>query len=172
MGQHTALKELAKFPFHKARHVAILLQLTRKKGLQIFDAQKMLDGHPEYVVFNGKIKALSGNMKANVGETVRIYVGNGGVNLISSFHVIGEIFDSVYPEASIGGALFKNVQTTLVPAGGATIVDFKLEVPGKYILVDHALSRLERGAWGVLEVAGHENKEVLDGTLDNVTSGH
>ena len=90
-------------------------------------------------------------MKANVGESVRIFIGNGGVNFISSFHVIGEIFDTVYPEASIGGALFKNVQTTLVPAGGAAIVDFKLEVPGKYILVDHALSRLDRGAWGCLK---------------------
>ena len=144
-----------------------------KKGLQIFDAQKMLDGHPEYVVFNGKTKGLVGNMKANVGESVRIFIGNGGVNLISSFHVIGEIFDTVYPEASVGGALFKNVQTTLVPAGGAAITDFKLEVPGKYILVDHALSRLDRGAWGVLEVAGDKNKEVFDGTEDMPTAaGH
>jgi len=143
-----------------------------KKGLQIFDAQKMLDGHPEYVVFNGKTKGLVGNMKANVGESVRIFIGNGGVNLISSFHVIGEIFDTVYPEASIGGALFKNVQTTLVPAGGAAITDFKLEVPGKYILVDHALSRLERGAWGVLEVAGDKNPEVFDGSTENIPHGH
>ncbi|MBI4155745.1 MAG: nitrite reductase, copper-containing [Candidatus Zambryskibacteria bacterium] len=143
-----------------------------KKGLQIFDAQKMLDGQPQYVVFNGKTKGLVGNMKANVGESVRIFIGNGGVNFISSFHVIGEIFDTVYPEASIGGALFKNVQTTLVPAGGAAITDFKLEVPGRYILVDHALSRLERGAWGVLEVAGNENAEVFGGSAESGEHGH
>ena len=68
--------------------------------------------------------------------------------------------------------MFKNVQTTLVPAGGAAITDFKLEVPGKYILVDHALSRLERGAWGVLEVAGDKNPEVFDGSTENIPHGH
>jgi nitrite reductase (NO-forming) len=55
---------------------------------------------------------------------VRFFVGNGGPNLISSFHVIGEIFDTVYTEAALGGgAPARNVQTTLVPAGGAAIVD-------------------------------------------------
>lgn len=141
------------------------------KGLQIFNAQKMLDGKPEYIVFNGGVKTLTENMKANVGNKVRIFFGNGGVNLISSFHVIGEIFDTVYPEASMGGALFKNVQTTLVPAGGATITDFSLEVPGKYILVDHALSRLDRGAWGVLQVIGQSNKDIFDG-VSNSSHSH
>lgn len=122
-----------------------------KKGLQVFDAQKMLDGKSEYAVFNGRPKSLSGeNMKANVGDRVRMFVGNGGVNLTSSFHVIGEIFDTVYPEGAIGSAPHKNIQSTIVPAGGSTIVEFDLEVPGKYILVDHALARLDRGLWGVL----------------------
>ncbi len=142
------------------------------KGLQVFDAQKMLDGHPEYVVFNGKVGGLGQNMKAEVGERVRIFLGNGGVNFISSFHVIGEIFDLVYPEGSIGGALLKNVQTTLIPAGGSSIVEFGLEVPGKYILVDHALSRLDRGAWGVMEVAGEPNEEIFSGQTDSGAHGH
>ncbi|MBI5306591.1 nitrite reductase, copper-containing [Candidatus Wolfebacteria bacterium] len=142
------------------------------KGLQVFDAQKMLDAKPEYVVFSGKVKALAENMKVNVGDKIRIFFGNGGVNFVSSFHVIGEIFDTVYPEASINGALFKNVQTTLVPAGGATIVDFKLEVPGNYILVDHALSRLNRGAWGVLQVVGEQNKEIFNGIPNSSLHGH
>ncbi|OGE76315.1 MAG: nitrite reductase, copper-containing [Candidatus Doudnabacteria bacterium RIFCSPHIGHO2_02_FULL_48_21] len=137
------------------------------KGLQIFDAQKMLDGKPEYVVFNGRVGGLNDKMKARVGEKIRVFVGNGGVNLISSFHVIGEIFDDVYPEGSIGGAMFKNVQTTLVPAGGAAIVEFGTEVPGKYIFVDHALSRLDRGAWGILELVGEPNREVFDGVFDD-----
>ena len=80
--------------------------------------------------------------------------------------VIGEIFDTVYPEASVSGTLFKNVQTTAVPAGGAAMTEFKLDVPGKYILVDHALARLDRGAWGVLEVTGEENKDVFDAKID------
>ncbi|MEK7653892.1 MAG: copper-containing nitrite reductase [Patescibacteria group bacterium] len=143
-----------------------------KKGLQIFDAVKMLNGRPEYIVFNGKPSALTTNVKAKVGDRVRFFVGNGGVNLISSFHIIGEIFDTVYPEASIGGALFKNVQTTIVPAGGAAITESLLNVPGKYPFVDHALARIERGAWGILEVTGEENPAVLSGTYDAADHSH
>lgn len=144
-----------------------------KKGLQVFDAQKMMDGHPEYIVFNGKVKSLNDKMRVNVGDKVRLYVGNGGVNLISSFHLIGEIFDNVYPEASIGSEPHHNVQTTLVPAGGASIVEFKVDVPGKYIVVDHALARLDRGAWGIMTAEGEENKEIFDGVPDaSGNSGH
>lgn len=144
-----------------------------KKGLQVFDAQKMIDGQPEYIVFNGKTQALNGKMKVNVGDKVRLYVGNGGVNLISSFHVIGEIFDNVYPEASVGSEPHHNIQTTAVPAGGASIVEFKVDVPGKYIIVDHALARLDRGAWGVMTAEGEENKEIFDGIPDTSgVSGH
>lgn len=143
------------------------------KGLQVFDAKKMLDGHPEYIVFNGRTKGTVGNMNAKVGDKVRIYFGNGGVNLVSSFHVIGEIFDKVYPEGAIGSEPHKNVQSTIVPAGGATITEFGLEVPGNYILVDHALSRLDRGAWGTIKVEGAENKEIFDGVPDmSGNSGH
>ena len=142
-----------------------------KKGLQVFDAKKMIDGHPEYIVFNGKTQSLNGKMLVNVGDKVRLYVGNGGVNLISSFHVIGEIFDNVYPEAAIGSEPHHNVQTTLVPAGGASIVEFKVDVPGKYIIVDHALARLDRGAWGVITAEGLENKEIFDGVPDASGNG-
>ena len=131
-----------------------------KKGLVAFDSNALLDGDPNYVVFNGKIEGAP-RMHAKVGEKVRIYVGNGGVNLISSFHVIGEIFDTVYPEGNIGGSLEKNVQTTAVLPGGSSIVEFTLDVPGKYLLVDHALARMNKGAWAVLEVSGDANKNIF-----------
>lgn len=118
---------------------------------------------PEYIVFNGKTEALNGKMVVNTGDTVRIYMGNGGVNFISSFHIVGEIFDRVYSEASMGGALEENVQTTLVPAGGATIVEFTAEVPGDYALVDHALARVSKGAVGILTVLGEENSDIFTG---------
>ncbi len=130
-----------------------------KKGLVAFDSNALLDGDPNYVVFNGKIEGAP-RMHAKVGEKVRIYVGNGGVNLISSFHVIGEIFDTVYPEGNIGGSIEKNVQTTAVLPGGSSIVEFTLDVPGKYLLVDHALARMNKGAWAVLEVTGEENPAI------------
>jgi nitrite reductase (NO-forming) len=94
-----------------------------------------------------------------------MYVGNGGVNLASSFHVIGEIFDRVFSEASLSSAPLTDVQTTLVPAGGAAVVEFDVQVPGNYVLVDHALARMEKGAWGVLKVTGEENKEIYDGKI-------
>ena len=91
-----------------------------------------------------------------------MFVGNGGVNLISSFHIVGEIFDTVYPEGAIGSDVHKNIQTTLVPAGGASMVEFGLEVPGRYVLVDHALARMDRGAWGTLEVSGDKNPSIFE----------
>lgn len=133
-----------------------------KKGLVLFDPKALLDGNPTYVTFNGKIDGAA-KMKVNKGDKVRMYVGNGGVNLISSFHIIGEIFDSVYLEGGLGEgtAMGKNIQTTAVLAGGSSIVEFTADVPGKYLLVDHALARMNKGAWAVLEVQGSPSPEVL-----------
>lgn len=134
-------------------------------GLQPFDMQKAVDEDADYVVFNGKVGALTGDnaITANIGETVRLYVGNGGPNLVSSFHVIGEIFDKVYVEG--GNTINEDVQTTLIPAGGAAIVEFKLDVPGTFILVDHSIFRaFNKGALGMLKVEGKEDKIVYSGT--------
>ena len=119
------------------------------------DLEKMSNELPDYYVFNGAVGALTKTHKlqAKVGETVRIYFGVGGPNKVASFHIIGEIFDKVYGEASFTG-LKNDVQTTLVAPGGATIVELKVEHPGSYLLVDHALSRTGKGAVGVLEVTG------------------
>ena len=131
-----------------------------RKGLVAYDGKAMLDGHPNYVVFNGKVESVP-RIQAKTGEKIRMYVGNGGVNLTSAFHVIGEIFDTVYPNGSIGGALEKNTQTALVLPGGSSIVDMALEVPGKFLLVDHALARMNKGAWAVLEVSGDERPDIF-----------
>lgn len=132
-------------------------------GLASFDIQRGLDEKPSYVVFNGKSGALldKNALKAKVGDKVRIYFGNIGPNSISSFHVIGEIFDSVYTEGGIGGPISKNIQTTLVPAAGATIVDFKVDYPGSYVLVDHSIFRVAKGAIGHLVVEGKKNPKVV-----------
>ncbi|QNM86450.1 nitrite reductase, copper-containing [Polaribacter pectinis] len=137
---------------------------TGEKGLQPFDMTKAVKEDADYVVFNGKVGALTGDnaITANVGETVRLYVGNGGPNLTSSFHVIGEIFDNVHVEG--GDLINKNVQTTSIPAGGAAIVDFKVDVPGTFILVDHAIFRaFNKGALGMLKVTGEEKKDLYSG---------
>ena len=136
-----------------------------EEGLQAFDMAKAIDERPPYVVFNGAVGSLVGDkaLTANVGETVRLYLGNGGPNLVSSFHVIGEIFDTVYQE---GGTVptQHNVQTTLIPAGGSAMVEFKTEIPGTYVLVDHSIFRaFNKGALGMLKVAGPENRLIYSG---------
>lgn len=143
------------------------------KGSNTFSVEKLLDEQPEYFTFNGAVGALTGEhpLNAKTGETVRIFFGVGGPNFTSSFHVIGEIFDRVYDQGSLTSAPLTDVQTTLVPPGGATMVEFGLEVPGRYILVDHALSRMERGLAGFLLVEGPDNHEVYEGT-ETEGSGH
>src|SRR4029077_5043661 len=112
----------------------------REKGLQPFDMQKAIDERPTYVLFNGSEDALVGDhsLSAKVGERIRLFVGNGGPNLVSSFHVIGEIFDRVWQKGGTTPSQH-NVQTTLIPAGGSAIVEFHVDVPGTYILVDHSI---------------------------------
>lgn len=137
-----------------------------ERGLQPFDMQKAVDENADYVVFNGSVGALTGDnaITAKVGETVRLYVGNGGPNLVSSFHVIGEIFDKVHVEG--GDMVNENVQTTLIPAGGAAIVEFKVDVPGTFILVDHSIFRaFNKGALGMLKVEGEEDKKIYSGEI-------
>ena len=133
----------------------------RAPGLQTFDPQKATDEHPTYVLFNGADGALTGanSLKAKADEKVRMFFGVGGPNTTSSFHVIGAIFDRVYFE---GGKHYQeNVQTTMVPAGGAAIVEFTPRVPGNLTLVDHSLSRaFNKGAIGLMSVSGPDNFEI------------
>jgi nitrite reductase (NO-forming) len=135
----------------------------REAGLAELDMQKGIDEKPTYVVFNGAVGAIAGTkaLQAKVGERVRLYVGDAGPNLTSSFHVIGEIFDNVYGE---GGSVptQHNVQTTLIPAGGSTIVEFGVEKPGDLILVDHSIFRaFNQGALGMIHVTGGDNPRVM-----------
>jgi nitrite reductase (NO-forming) len=136
-------------------------------GSAEFSVDKLLNERPEYFVFNGSVGALSKlhPLQAKVGETVRLYFGVGGPNYTSSFHVIGEIFDKVYTLGGTTTAPLEGIQTVTVPAGGAVITEFKLEVPGNYTLVDHALARMERGLLGVLHVEGPPNTDIYHGEV-------
>ena len=137
-------------------------------GLQPFDMDKAIREDADYVVFNGHVGAIAGDnaLKAKVGETVRMYVGNGGPNLVSSFHVIGEIFDKVYVE---GGKLInENVQSTLIPAGGAAMIEFKVDIPSSLTIVDHSLFRaFNKGALGQLVVEGEDHPEIMTKKLSD-----
>lgn len=132
-----------------------ILELSLEKGSK---------EQPDYVVFNGRQGALLGPnaLKVNVGEKVRIFFGNIGPNGISSLHIIGEIFDRVYLEGAVNGIVNKNVQTTLVPSAGATIVEFTIDVPGDYLLVDHSIFRIDKGAIGLITAVGEDNPEIFE----------
>jgi len=132
-------------------------------GLRAFDMTKMLDERPDYVLFNGGVGSLTGDnaFKASIGESIRIFFGVGGPNLTSSFHVIGAIFDKVYPEGSLTSPPETNVQTTHVSAGGATAVELTVKVPGTYSIVDHSLGRMEKGAAAQIVVDGPDQPEIF-----------
>lgn len=145
------------------------------RGHLDFSMTNMSREQADYLVFNGAAGALTQDdyvLRANVGETVRIFFGVGGPNYTSSFHVIGEIFDRVYDQGALTSAPLTDVQTTLVPPGGSTMVEFRLDVPGRYILVDHALSRLERGLVGFLVVEGEDNPAIFHSNNPGEESGH
>jgi nitrite reductase (NO-forming) len=133
------------------------------RGHQEFSLADMLDENPQHFIFNGSMGALTSTyrMEADVGEDVRIFFGVGGPNATSSFHVIGEIFDRVYDQASLTSPPLTDVQTTTVAPGGATMVEFGVDYPGRYILVDHALARLEKGLVGFLHVNGEADDSIF-----------
>lgn len=133
---------------------AKLLEYVREDGV---------DENPRYIVFNGKVGSLIDEpLQAETDDRVRFYFGNIGPNLVSSFHVIGAIFDKVYREAGLIGPASRGIQSTMVPAGGATIVEFDVKVPGNFILVDHAIFRIEKGAAGILSVTGDPRPDIFE----------
>jgi nitrite reductase (NO-forming) len=149
---------------------------TQPRGTQGhlgYNAQLARDERPTFVVFNGKAAGLTKEhaMHAKVGERVRIFVGVGGPNLTSSFHMIGEIFDEVHAEGASEAQ--HNVQTTLIPAGGAAWVEFTIDVPGAYTLVDHSISRaIDKGAVAQIVVEGAANPEIFDVPAGQAMSTH
>lgn len=136
-------------------------------GHQAFSAEKAMAEQPEYVTFNGHIAALTAlhPLEANVGETVRLFFGVGGPNLGSNFHIIGEIFDKVIPGSP--DTFIANEETWYVAPGSATAFEFTLNTPGQYLLVDHAIYRVAKGAAGVMVVEGEND----DGLYSPAASG-
>jgi nitrite reductase (NO-forming) len=132
-----------------------------EKGHQDFSEEKALAERPEYITFNGHVNALTRlfNMTARVGETVRIFFGVGGPNIGSNFHVIGEVFDKVYTGSP--STYVADEETWYVPPGSAAIFEFKIDVPGRYVLVDHAIFRIAKGALGFITATGPQKPEIF-----------
>ena len=113
------------------------------------DWQRMLDLAPDYVVFNGVAGQYAAHpIQVNPGELLRFYVVDAGPNRVSSFHVVGAIFDRVFEDGL--GSPKLGVQTVSVPVGGGMIFETRLAEPGLYPFVSHAFADATKGAVGVL----------------------
>ena len=126
------------------------------QGFQTFSQEKLLAERPEYFLFNGRVNSISGEraLKAKVAEKIRIFVGVGS-HIASNFHIIGAIFDNLYPDGAILNPPLKNVQTTTIAPGSAVMIEFTARTPGKYLLVDHSLTRaIDKGALAELIISG------------------
>jgi nitrite reductase (NO-forming) len=128
-----------------------------------FSFDKMLAERPDYVTWNGRVGSLTGAnaLQAKVGEKVRLYVGNAGLNLVSSFHIIGDHLEKCYDEGSLETPPLRNIQNHLIPAGAAAMIETVFEVPGDYPLVDHSLGRaFNKGALGIMHVDGPQQADI------------
>ena len=149
-------------------------------GVVEFDREAVTNEHPTFVVFNGARGSLTGDnaLQMAVGERARIYFVNAGLNLDSNFHPIGSHWDVVYQEAALLNAPLRGSQTTLVPAGGGTVVELIGQIPSTIVLVDHALARaVDKGAIGQIVVTGAANPEIFEdvtggGEPTGTTAGH
>lgn len=139
------------------------------KGNQTFDGAKAMAEKPEYFTFNGHMNALTkiAPLHAEKGETVRLFFGDGGPNVAANFHVIGETFDKVY--AGAPQTYVANEETVVVPPGSMSIFEFKLDLPGQYLLVDHALWRIAKGAAGMLMVGGEWDNSLYSPNASTAT---
>ena len=132
------------------------------KGFQTLSKEKLLAEQPDYFLFNGRVNSLSGEraLKAKAGEKIRLFVGVGS-HIAANFHIIGVVFDKLYKDGAITNPPLKDVQTTTISPGSAVMIEFTAEVPGKYLLVDHGLSRaIDKGALAELIIEGPEQPEL------------
>jgi nitrite reductase (NO-forming) len=131
------------------------------QGLRQFSLDGLVAERPDYVVYNGSVDALGGEraLRATVGDKVRIFFGVGGPNLDSAFHVVGGIFARLWPEGA--SEVQTNVQTTLVSPGMAVMAELSFDAPGRYMIEDHHITRLEKGAMAEILVGGPERPEIF-----------
>lgn len=119
---------------------------------------RALDRQANYVVFNGKAFQYQANpLKVDVGDRVRLFVVNAGPSLTSDFHIVGTVFDRVYPDGDPDHAL-TSVQTWGIPAGSGAVFETHFAADGSgagtYAFVTHAFADAAKGAVGLIQVGG------------------
>jgi nitrite reductase (NO-forming) len=138
-----------------------------EKGHHNFDFAAMKDEDPTYVCLNGEAYAITpdgyGAVDVDKGEQVRIFWANGGPNLTSAWHGIGNVWETFYRDGDVVSEPDRYVETAPVAPGSVAIAEIDTPVPGPIKLVDHALSRVARkGMLGVIAVTGDPEPDVFD----------
>lgn len=133
-----------------------------------YSHDRAVEERPSFVVFNGQSGSMfmDGALQAKTGERVRIYFGNAGPNLPSSFHIVGTVMDQVFRDGSLADPPAHDLQTTLVPPGSASILEFMPLVPGMYMFLDHSAAHCEKGAMGEINVTGPAISDVYRSAAD------
>jgi copper-containing nitrite reductase len=144
-----------------------------KAGLQQFSVENLMQENAQYYIFNGAVDSVVREypLHANEGDTVRIYFGNAGPNATSSLHMVGEIFTRNYALGSLTSPPLTGIQTTSIPPGAATIVELNASMPGQFTMMDHAMSRMEKGDMAILQVKGPENTALMHAGPASTTGG-
>jgi nitrite reductase (NO-forming) len=139
---------------------------------QSHDMESMVDETPSYVLFNGEAYAYTadkyGPLEVDQGDTVRVFLVNGGPNLPSHFHPIGNVWSRAYrdgalPSDGVLDSAESNVQTLTIPPGSCMVGEMETPVPERIHLVDHALSRVRhKGVMADVDVRGKKRPETFD----------
>jgi len=153
--------------FYLGQNETYTKQMPGTPGPRDFDSERLLHEQATYVIFNGAYNALTakrfGAMKAKVGETVRVFMVNGGPNLLSSLHPIGNVWSRVWIMGAFATPPMRFLQSVLVPPGNAVVAEMELPVPETIKIVDHALTRAtNKGGVAEIVVTGEENPEIFN----------
>ena len=153
--------------FYFGQNEVYTQQTAGTQGLLEFNHQYMQDERPSYVTLNGEKNAITaerhGPVKVKKGETARVFLVNGGPNLTSSFHPIGNVWTKAWREGAIASNPERFVQTCAVPPGSCGIFEMDFPVPSTIHLVDHALSRVaHKGMMGDIVVDGIADTDIYD----------
>ncbi len=125
--------------------------LTEPASLDMAKARAM---QPDWTSFNGyAAQYVAHPLTADPGDLVRFYVVDAGPSLTTAFHVVGTMFNRVYPNGDMNpDHSLSGVQTVDVPAGGGAVFEVKIDEPGLYPFVSHAFAHVDLGQVGILKV--------------------
>lgn len=154
--------------FYFGQHELYTDGQTGEEGHHRWNHEAAMAEDPTYVLLNGEPNryvedGTEGPLHAETGETVRVFWANGGPNLVSNPHPIGNVWSRWYDYGDLVSDAHENVEGGALPAGTTAVGEMELPVPGPINLVDHALSRVvHKGLLAQIAVDGEPNDDVYN----------